>query len=222
MRLDGHGTWMPFHVVRGALVAHERGAGGEPNSPIRESRGPVRHGVPRTVRALPMGHPDPVDIIELAKVLVAPVAGLVGAWIGVHAGGKREDARLRQASDDAREARLFDHKRIAHDDFIQAMAIANGVVPAPGEAGGSVPATPFAELFRKAVRVRMYGSEAAGTEAMEVFGAYVGAVTGDTGGRNLFEHQERYRAEMRKDLGLPTDVWPVIPPSDFSPQAEPI
>lgn len=90
-----------------------------PDRSISPSRAPARRsddrGLPRsTVRVM--------DWLQLANVLVAPVAGLLGAYMGVRLTAGREDKRLDRQESSARTTRLLDHKREAHANLIAATA----------------------------------------------------------------------------------------------------
>jgi hypothetical protein len=57
-------------------------------------------------------------VVDIIGILAAPVAGLLGVWVGGVIQANKDDQRLDREERIGSEARLFDHKREAYASFL--------------------------------------------------------------------------------------------------------
>jgi hypothetical protein len=106
-------------------------------------------------------------VVDLAQILAAPVAGLLGVGIGYVGQSKSADKRLAVEQSNAREGRLFDHRRLAYEDFLTAasgyfdaawQSHYNPYEPDPDEDA-------FLPLWKQSEQVAIYGTRQAADQA---------------------------------------------------------
>jgi hypothetical protein len=110
-------------------------------------------------------------IVELVTILAAPFFGLLGVWVGGTAQGHREERRLRVELESARESRLFDHKRVAHGEFIaEYLRLRSDTEEnVHGRDKPPLPSAAYEELRNRWTRVWIYGSDVSANYARDVW-----------------------------------------------------